>query len=365
MATGKKSFVLYADLIHVVRKLPKAARGDLLLIILEYVNDELDVVKAMEEIDILLSVTFEPIKQQLKRDLKKYEAKKTNFSDAGKESAKARRLIGTQLYVLKFYNDNEEFIKVGITDSSIGRRYSSSGDGGYKLGYKFDIIYQYFEDSNIISVLELESKIRQKFGHNKYSPSHNFAGHMECYCIESLNEIIKYLESFNIVQHRSTFSTVNVNDNVNVNVIKEKEEKETFSPPPLKVKKRSQPDALQFPFSGIEFMKAWNELMTFPKWKKKPLSAIQQSLDNIAKYDEEFAVKQINDAHAGDWQGLTFQDTDEKFLKWKNQQNGQTIKTNPGGKLTGTYQAAEDFAREIEEKSRNFVSPLRNSSPLN
>ena len=268
MATGKKSFVLYADLIHVVRKLPKAARGDLLLIILEYVNDELDVVKAMEEIDILLSVTFEPIKQQLKRDLKKYEQKQIQRSEAGKRSAELRNV----------------------------------------------------------------NKIEQ---------------------------------TSTVVNEKQQTSTVNVNDNVNVNVIKEEKEKETFSPTPLKVKKRPQPDALQFPFSGIEFMKAWNELMTLPKWKKKPPSAIQKSLDNIAKYDEEFAVKQINDAHAGDWQGLTFQDTDEKFLKWKKQQNGQTIKTNPGGKLTGTYQAAEDFAREIEEKSRNFVSPLRNSSPLN
>ena len=272
MATGKKSFVLYADLIHVVRKLPKAARGDLLLIILEYVNDELDVVKAMEEIDILLSVTFEPIKQQLKRDLIKYEQKQIQRSEAGKRSAELR----------------------------------------------------------------------------------------------NVNKIEQNSTVVNENQQTSTVN-VNVNDNVNVNVIKEEKEKEkeTFSSPPPKVKKRPQPDALQFPFSGIEFMKAWNELMTLPKWKKKPLSAIQKSLDNISKYDEEFAVKQINDAHAGDWQGLTFQDTDEKFLKWEKQQNGQTIKTNPGGKLAGTYQAAEDFAREIEEKSRNFVSPLRNTSPPN
>lgn len=156
---------------------------------------------------------------------------------------------------------------------------------------------------------------------------------------------------------------VNVNDNVNVNVIKE--EKETFSTPLLKVKKRSQPDALQFPFSGIEFMKAWNELLTLPVWKKKPLSAIQKALNQLSKYDEMFSVGLIEKAHAGNYQGIVFDDTDEKFLKWKKQQNGQTIKTNPGGKLAGTYKAAEDFAREIEEKSRNFVSPLRNPAPPN
>jgi hypothetical protein len=90
MAEGKKSFVLYADLIHLARKLPKETRGDLLLIILEYVNDNLGIVAAMEEIDILLSVTFEPIKQQLKRDLKKYEVRQQQRKDAGKRSAEAR-----------------------------------------------------------------------------------------------------------------------------------------------------------------------------------------------------------------------------------------------------------------------------------
>lgn len=90
MAQGKKSFVLYTDLIHVVRKLPKETRGDLFLIILEYVNDNLDAVQAMDEIDILLSVTFEPIKQQLKRDLKKYEQKQLQRSEAGKRSAESR-----------------------------------------------------------------------------------------------------------------------------------------------------------------------------------------------------------------------------------------------------------------------------------
>jgi len=108
-----------------------------------------------------------------------------------------------------------------------------------------------------------------------------------------------------------------------------------------KPKSRHQPDALQFPFTGPKFLEAWNKLITLPKWKKKPLSAIQQSLDNISKYDEEFAVKQINDAHAGNWQGLTFPDTDEKFLKWKNQRNGKTSINNGNNKSTRDYSILE------------------------
>ncbi len=64
----KKAFVLYTDLIHTVKKLPKDKAGDLFLTILEYVND-----LNPEPDDLLLQVTFEPIKQHLKRDLKKWE----------------------------------------------------------------------------------------------------------------------------------------------------------------------------------------------------------------------------------------------------------------------------------------------------
>jgi hypothetical protein len=91
MATDKNSFLLYTDLIHLVRKLPKETRGDLFLVILEYVNDNITVVEAMTEADMLLNFTFEPIKQQLKRDLKKYETIREKKRLAGVASAEKRK----------------------------------------------------------------------------------------------------------------------------------------------------------------------------------------------------------------------------------------------------------------------------------
>ncbi len=70
MAEDKKSFLLYVDLIHTVKKLPKEKIGDLFLTILEYVNDMNPTVD-----DILVEIAFEPIKQQLKRDLRQWEEK--------------------------------------------------------------------------------------------------------------------------------------------------------------------------------------------------------------------------------------------------------------------------------------------------
>ncbi len=73
MAKNKKGFVLYADLIHTVKKLPKEKQGDLFMVILEYVNDLNPIVD-----DLSVDLVFEPVKRQLKRDLKKYEKRAAN-----------------------------------------------------------------------------------------------------------------------------------------------------------------------------------------------------------------------------------------------------------------------------------------------
>lgn len=90
MAKDKNSFVLYTDLLETVSKLPDNKAGKLFKIILEYVNDNNPTVE-----DVLIQVAFEPIKQQLKRDLKKWEKERSNRSDAGKiggiRSGEARR----------------------------------------------------------------------------------------------------------------------------------------------------------------------------------------------------------------------------------------------------------------------------------
>lgn len=87
MADNKKAFILYADLIHVVRKLVEQDRkdktnhaGELFLHILEYVNDLNPI-----PINFIVDMAAEPIKQQLKRDLQKWEVKSERRSEAGKK----------------------------------------------------------------------------------------------------------------------------------------------------------------------------------------------------------------------------------------------------------------------------------------
>lgn len=93
MAEEKKGFILYADLINTFNHLSNEDSGKVFKWILDYVND-----KNPEPLEGLLAAVCEPIKQQLKRDLTKYESKKGVRSESGK--------IGNlKRYNLDIYND--------------------------------------------------------------------------------------------------------------------------------------------------------------------------------------------------------------------------------------------------------------------
>lgn len=70
MAQGKKTFNLYCDMLSVFEQLPDAKAGQLIKHIFKYVNDQNPKTE-----DLLLKVAFEPIKNKLKLDLKKWEEK--------------------------------------------------------------------------------------------------------------------------------------------------------------------------------------------------------------------------------------------------------------------------------------------------
>ena len=87
MAENKKSFILYCDIINTVQKLDDKTAGELFKHLLKYVNDE-----DPKTENILIDIAFEPIKQQLKRDLNKYQQIKQKRSQAGKRSAELRKV---------------------------------------------------------------------------------------------------------------------------------------------------------------------------------------------------------------------------------------------------------------------------------
>jgi hypothetical protein len=93
MAENKKSFLLYTDVYHTVKKLDDIKAGQLFKHILSYVNDENPTTD-----DFILEIAFEPIKQSLKRDLKRYESiclrNKENGSKGGRPKTEPKKPIG-------------------------------------------------------------------------------------------------------------------------------------------------------------------------------------------------------------------------------------------------------------------------------
>ena len=85
MAKDKKSFILYVDQKDLFNKLPDEIAGKLIKHIYSYVNDE-----NPNSDDLIVEIAFEPIKQQLKRDLKLFEEKRVKRSEAGLAGANKR-----------------------------------------------------------------------------------------------------------------------------------------------------------------------------------------------------------------------------------------------------------------------------------
>jgi hypothetical protein len=106
MAENKKGFILYADWISTFEELEDDEAGRLIKHIFRYVND-LD----PESADKVVRLVFSQIKQQLKRDLEKYENKRKQWSDAGQKSAESRRL--------KKVERNPTVVESVATDSTV------------------------------------------------------------------------------------------------------------------------------------------------------------------------------------------------------------------------------------------------------
>ena len=90
MAEGKKSFIAYTDWKETFDSLPDDKAGQLIKHLFAYVSDE-----NPQTDDILINAVFANIKQQLKRDLKKWESTSSQRTEIGRlggiKSGEARR----------------------------------------------------------------------------------------------------------------------------------------------------------------------------------------------------------------------------------------------------------------------------------
>ena len=160
MAENKKSVLLYCDLIHTVEKLDNETAGELFKHYLRYIND-LD----PKTESVLVDVVFEPIKQNLKRDLKKWEDKIDKRSEAGKKSAAKKQFD-------KWLKEHPE-------------------------------VYKISKDDHLFEKGRCEKHQRESWS-SEYTVDYYYYG----YCIEFHNQMSTKSTSVEIVKQNTTNSTV-------------------------------------------------------------------------------------------------------------------------------------------------------------
>lgn len=103
----------------------------------------------------------------------------TNWQKAGERS---KNFDSYKVYIIKCWDDNEEFYKIGKTFSTIKKRFKNKNS----LPYKYKIIKEViFESAKEAS--EVEHILKNCNKYNKYIPLNNFNGLHECFRILDLS----------------------------------------------------------------------------------------------------------------------------------------------------------------------------------
>lgn len=95
------------------------------------------------------------------------------------------------------------------------------------------------------------------------------------------------------------------------------------------------------PFEDDGFREVWIILLKMPKWRKKPLSAIEMSCTKLKRFDMSFSLQLVENAISGNYQGVVFQDTQRKYELWKQQKQ-----FNNGQGKTGIGQIGRTFTSD-------------------
>jgi hypothetical protein len=119
-------------------------------------------------------------KRLLERDNKSKVAKDNARKRWGEDDSR-KKSINCTFYILRLSNNDESFIKCGITTESISRRYS-----GKTKNYTYTILYQ--QEMTTIKAIDLENLVDANF--TKYTPKQQFGGYLECYKTEDESKII-------------------------------------------------------------------------------------------------------------------------------------------------------------------------------
>lgn len=100
-----------------------------------------------------------------------------------KTSAKSKKFDCFKVYIIKCWNDEEEFYKIGRTFLKVKQRFNSK----LAMPYNYEIVKVFEGNSGYI--FNLECRLKNNNKSNKYLPTLKFSGMKECF-----NKIEKYDE---------------------------------------------------------------------------------------------------------------------------------------------------------------------------
>jgi hypothetical protein len=95
----------------------------------------------------------------------------TGWQENGENS---KHFDSFKVYIIKCWNDEEEFFKIGKTYTTLERRFGST-----LMPYNYEIIKLFKNNSEHVS--KLEHKLHKQNKLNNYTPTIGFAGMNECY----------------------------------------------------------------------------------------------------------------------------------------------------------------------------------------
>lgn len=96
----------------------------------------------------------------------------TDWDNAGKGSP---HFDSFKLYIIRCWNDDEEFYKVGKTFNTVEQRFKEPNS----MPYEYETIKEL--ESNSFNISRLENKFHKQLREHKYSPTIKFEGCTECF----------------------------------------------------------------------------------------------------------------------------------------------------------------------------------------
>lgn len=191
-----------------------------------------------------------------------------------------------------------------------------------KVGKRLDKCWKFMESLGILSSNNGETFNKQLL---------NFSEKYQIKKQKSAERIKQWRENQEV--------TENVTDSVHVS----NSPKDNISKVKLSKGNSDEIKNLIFPFDSKEFKLSWEVLIKTKKWRKKEFPALQATLKKLSNYPEQDAIQMIENAIAGEYQGV--------FPIDKKQTNGQQISK------TGTHQERfEEVSKYRDNLNRNTPS---------